>query len=359
MHLLQRIFPSVFSWPEFEEPAWLLLLPAVPLLVGWWSLRRSAALRFSDTRGLAAINSHRGLVARCCGAVGRVLALAVLVLALAGPRWPDPGGRLPTEGIAILLVVDFSGSMNEPDFVWRDKPITRWKAVQQGFRLFVCGGQGPHGEMLPGRSNDLFGLVVFAEQPRTACPLTLSHETLLKLLDAEEPGKGGNDPATNIGDAIAWSVHRLNASPMRQKVMVLVTDGEHNVDLPALTPRKAAQLAGHFGIPVYILDAGPETITVGQPPEEQQASKNRLDAKKKMQEVAKITGGQYFPATDGKSLLDACGKLHEELDRRDREQIETFRYRHYLEGFAWFAGGGLVLLVVLLGLELTVWRRFP
>jgi Ca-activated chloride channel family protein len=357
--LLPRIIPAVFSWPEFEEPAWLLLLPAVPILVGWWALRKSAALRFSDTRGLRAINSRRGFIARWCGALVRVLALAAMLIALAGPRWPDPGNRLPTEGIAVLLVVDFSGSMNEPDFVWRDKPITRWKAMQHGFRLFITGGQGPHGETLPGRSNDLFGLVVFAEHPRTACPLTLSHDTLLQLFDREEPGKGGNDPATNIGDAIAWGVHRLNASPMRQKVMVLVTDGEHNVDTPALRPKKAAQLAGHFGIPIYIVDAGPEVVTLGQPADQQKANKNRQDARKEMQDVAKITGGQYFPATDGKGLLEAYGKLNEELDRRDREQIETYRYRHYREGFAWFATAGLMLLVVLLGLELTVWRRFP
>jgi len=344
----------VLSWPEFEQPFWLLLLPAVPLLVVWWSLRKSAALRFSDTRGLSAINSRRGRLARWGGAMGRLLALTAWVLALAGPRWPDPGSRLPTEGIAILLVVDFSGSMNEPDFLWRDKPITRWKAVQQGFQLFVAGGQGPHGETLPGRPNDLFGLVVFAEQPRTACPLTLSHDTLLKLLDAEEPGKGGNDPSTNIGDAIAWGIHRLNASPMRQKVMVLVTDGEHNVDVPALSPLKAAQLAGHFGIPIYVLDAGPESGVPGEP-----ASKNRLEDKQRMQKVANMTHGQYWAATHGKELVEALGKLNEELDRREREPIETFRYRPYHEGFAWFAAAGLVLLVLVLALEQTWWRRFP
>lgn len=350
---------SVFSWPEFEEPGWLLLLPLVPLLVLWWGLRQGAALRFSDTRGLRAINSRRSAIARWCAILGRVLVLMALLVAMAGPRWPDPGNRLPTEGIAILLVVDFSGSMNEVDFPWRDKPITRWKAMQQGFRLFMAGGKGPQGETLPGRPNDLFGLVVFAEHPRTACPLTLSHETLLQLLDREAPGKGGNDPATNIGDAIAWGVHRLNASPMKQKVMVLVTDGEHNVDSPpALAPRQAAQLAGHFGIPVYILDAGPELVAPGVP-NDQQASKNRQDARLVMQEVAKITGGRYYAATDGKGLMEAYGKLNEELDRRDPEQIETYRYRHYLEGFPWFAGVGFMLLALLLSLEMTIWRRFP
>jgi Ca-activated chloride channel family protein len=349
----------MFSWPEFTQPVWLLLLPLVPLLVGWWGLRKGAALRFPDTRGLAAINSQRGRVAWWGGVVGRTVALAALLVALAGPRWPDPGTRQPTEGIAVLLVVDFSGSMNEPDFEWKDKQkVTRWKAVQQGFRLFVVGGQGPHGESLPGRSNDLLGLVVFAEEPRTACPLTLSHDTLLALLDREEPGKGGNDPATNIGDALTWGVHRLNATSLRQKVMVLVTDGEHNVPPPKLTPRKAAQLAGHFGIPVYVFDAGNDAPTLGQPADPQ-ATQKRQEAKKTLQDVAKITGGQYYAAPDGKGLLEGLGKLNEELDRRDREQIETFRYRRHVEGYPYVAGAALVLLAVVLALELTVWRRLP
>jgi Ca-activated chloride channel family protein len=373
----------VFSWPEFGQPAWLLLLPVVPLLVGWWSLRKSAAVYFSDTRGLSAINSRRAGLARWCGGLGRILALSALVIALAGPRWPDPGNRLPTEGIAILLVIDVSGSTNEMDFEWCDlqtlltrarearqpvRPtdgtnrrrrwITRWQAMQRGFQRFVAGGDGPHGETLPGRPNDLIGLVVFAGTPRTTCPLTLSHDTLLQLLAREEPGKGGNDPDTQIGDAIAWSVHRLNASPMRQKVMVLVTDGEQWKP-PVLKPRQAAQFAGHFGIPVYTVDVGNDDVTLGNPPDPKVAAKSRLDAKTTLQEVAKMTGGQYYSAPDGKGLLDACSKLSDDLDRRDREQIETFRYRHHVEGFAWFAGSALVMLVVLLALELTVWRRYP
>jgi Ca-activated chloride channel family protein len=349
----------VTAWPEFGQPAWLVLLLAVPPLIVWWWRRPVASLRYSTVGLAAAVNSRRGKVARWCGALGRGLGLAGVVIALAGPRWPDPGSRIPTEGIAVLLIVDVSNSMNEDDFIWDAKPTTRLVAVKKAFRLFIAGGSGPQGEQLPSRSNDLFGLVTFTRRPKSSCPLTLSHDTLLQMLDREEAGKGGHDVDTNIGDAIAWSVHRLNASPFKQKVMVLVTDGEQGEIPGALRPRQAAQLAAHFGMPIFIVDAGNDAVTMGKEPAKELAAESRLNAKKTMQEVAKMTSGQYYAAPDGKSLVDACVKLGLELDRIEREQIETFQYRKYWEGFAWFGGAAFVLWMALLGLELTVWRRLP
>jgi Ca-activated chloride channel family protein len=349
----------VIDWPEFIQPGWLLLLAGVPLLVAWWLRRPGASLRYSTVVFATACNSRRGKIARWCGAVGRGIALAALLIALAGPRWPDPGSRIPTEGIAVLLIVDVSNSMNEEDFMWDAKATTRLLAVKKAFRLFIAGGSGPQGEQLPSRSSDLFGLVTFTRRPKSSCPLTLSHDTLLQMLDREEAGKGGHDVDTNIGDAVAWSVHRLNASPFKQKVMVLVTDGEQGEIPGALRPRQAAQLAAHFGIPIFIVDAGNDASTMGKEPANELAAESRQSAKKAMQEVAKMTSGQYYPAPDGKALVDACVKLGAELDRIEREQIETFQYRKYWEGFAWFGGAAFVLWMMVLGLELTVWRRLP
>src|SRR5438094_145288 len=101
---VSEVSPSVSAWPEFGQPAWLLLLPTIPLVIVWWLRRRPASLRFSSTAVAAAINTRRGTVARWFGALARGLALAALVVALAGPRWPDPGSRIPTEGIAVLLI---------------------------------------------------------------------------------------------------------------------------------------------------------------------------------------------------------------------------------------------------------------
>src|SRR3982750_3677398 len=132
---------------HFANPRLLLLALAVPPLVWWWLRQRRGALRAA--------------------------ALVLLVGALAGPRWPDLRTRIATEGIAVVMLVDVSGSMAERDFDWAGEPITRLDAVKKVFRLFVAGGAaGPGGPPFEGRPTDLIGLVTFATRPETACPLT-------------------------------------------------------------------------------------------------------------------------------------------------------------------------------------------
>ncbi len=359
--MVVRTLSAFFSWPEFEQPAWLLLTLAVPPLVVWCLRRKSAALRFPDIATAVAINTRRGTVARWAGALGRGLALVVLVLALAGPRWPDPGARIPTEGIAILLVVDVSNSMNEADFLWQGQPIPRIKAMKQAIRLLVAGeeGQRPGGEQLPGRPHDLIGLVTFTRWPKSSCPLTMSHATLLEILDREETNMAGHNFDTNIGDAIAWSVDRLRPASVKHKVIILVSDGEQGEIKDALRPRQGGQLAGNLGIPVMVIDAGNDAALKDKTPAGQPAADSRRNARQAMQDLAKMTGGQYYAASDSKALLEICDKLSSELDQIEREQIDTARRRKFVDGFAWFGGAAFMLWCTLMALELTVWRRLP
>src|SRR5262245_23892068 len=222
--------------PEFAHPLYLLLLPLAPLAAWAWLRRRNRALRWPDIRPLTPMPAGRANAARWGGAALRGLGIAALVLALAGPRWPDRGSRLPVEGISILIALDVSGSMAEADFSWDGEPIPRFAAAQRAVRQFVLGNGPEH----PGRHNDQIGIVAFAAQPEDTCPLTLSHDALVKLLDAEEP-RGAADTGTNIGDALVWSLKKLDAAGRRRQVIVLVSDGEHNAAAPALTPRQAAQ----------------------------------------------------------------------------------------------------------------------
>ena len=108
---------------HFANPVFLLLLPLVPILVWSWLRQRPAALRYSCTQALTPLPTGRAVIARRGGAAFRAIALAILIVALAGPRWPDPGTRLPAEGIAIVMVVDVSGSMSEKDFDWQGEPL--------------------------------------------------------------------------------------------------------------------------------------------------------------------------------------------------------------------------------------------
>src|SRR5438132_7521319 len=173
--------------PEFSQP-WLLLLSAmVPGVVWRWLWRNRGALRYPGTAALAQLPAGRGRVARWGGAALRAAGLVFVIVALAGPRWPDLRTRIVTQGIAIAMVVDVSGSMAEPDFTWGDERVTRLEAAKRAFTLFVAGGEGLDGEHFEGRPDDLIGLVTFATRPESPCPLTLSHSALLRILAKEEP----------------------------------------------------------------------------------------------------------------------------------------------------------------------------
>jgi Ca-activated chloride channel family protein len=339
----------------FAHPEWLLLGLLVPLLVWYWLRLRRPALRYSDTRILTASPAGRRRIATWASATLRTLALLLLVAALAGPRWADAGSRLTSEGIAIEILVDVSGSMAEKDFKWNKKRISRLAAVKRVFQLFVGGGEAPGGERLDGRRNDLIGLVTFATRPRTACPLTLSHDALLDILRAEKPRTVPEESRTNIGDAIAWGVDDLSRAKPRRKILVLFTDGEHNVDPPALLPRQAAQLAAGQDIPIYAIDAGGESAgPEGTKEDRSRSAEDRAKAVKILQSISeKMTHGKYFRAQDTRALLEVC----QEIDRLEKQKIESFDYRYYYEGHAWFGLAALVLFVSVHALEWTLWKR--
>lgn len=334
--------------PAFAHPWALLLVALVPLLLVWWRRRRGPALGFSSTTLVSGLHSAKARWSARAALALRAAALGCLIVALAGPRWPDLGSRIPREGIAILLVMDTSDSMATRDFVWDKEPIRRLDAVKHVFRLFVAGGQGPSSIEFSGRSNDLVGLVTFATFPEAACPLTLDHAALLRLLDAEEPRTLATTPGehmSNPGDAIAWGLERLQRAVARKKVMIFLSDGESNVPPPALQPRQAAQLARNLSVPIYAIDAAR--------PEEPNAP--AVQAQENLKAIASLSQGRYFQAFDAPALLSACG----EIDRLERDTIFSFEYRLYHEGFLWFALASFVFWFGIYALEATVWRKIP
>jgi Ca-activated chloride channel family protein len=337
------------TMPSFASPWLLLLLPLAPLAAWGWLRRRRPALRFADVRLVQGLPPGRSRRARFGGATLRAVGVAALVVAIAGPRWPDPGSRLPAEGIAIVMVLDVSGSMGERDVRWQDQQITRLDAAKRAFRLFVAGGDvaGTH---LPGRGGDQIGLVAFAVLPEDTCPLTLSHEVLLELLAAEEP-RSLPDTATNIGDALAWGLTKLDAAGSQRKVLILLSDGEHNVPPPALTPRQAGQLAANRGVPIYTIDAGPLPANDATPED----AKSRAMGQRSLQAVAAMTGGKSFAAHDEAGLVAAIA----EIDKLERRPAESFQYRRYAEAYPWCAAAALACFVLALGMERTIWRRVP
>jgi Ca-activated chloride channel homolog len=342
---------------EFANPLFLLVMLAVPLLIWRWLRRPTVALPYSDTRLLAGVPAGGARRSVWVGAGLRALALFLLVVALAGPRWPDRGSRIPTEGIGIQMILDHSGSMAEPDFDWNGKRITRLEAAKRAFRLFVEGGQQLDGQSLTGRTNDLVGLVTFASWPESPCPLTLDHQALLHLVDEVQPRTLPTESRTNIGDAIAWGLHRLASAGKGRKVIILLSDGEHNVPPPALTPRQAAQLAANERVPIYAIEAAGQADGPSSPRIEgdERSSQVRQSATESMQAIAQMTGGKYFRASDGQGLL----RTYEDIDHLEWEKIHSFFYRRYYEGYAVIGLAALAVYLTARTLEATVWLRTP
>lgn len=354
--------------PQFANLGYLWLLPLAPALLWWWLRRRRSALRHPSVGDLVGLPFGKARLARWGPGVLRCLALLSLIIALARPRWPDLHTRIETEGIAIVMLVDVSGSMAERDFDWRGESIPRLDAVKKVFHLFVAGGEGPNAtgdgtdaSNFQGRPTDQIGLVTFATRPETACPLTLSHSVLLRLLDAEQPRRIPGESETNISDAVALGLHRLRSAGPRRKVLVLLSDGEHNVPHPqsGWTPRQAAQVANGLSIPIYSIDAGGSGASVNEPATKETAGDSpgeiRARAVRTLEELASITHGRYFQARDTQGLLSACRAI----DALERSDIQSFQYRRYHEAYPWFGLASFLLFVAALALERTVWRRIP
>ncbi len=348
---------------DFASGGWLLLALAVPPLIWWWLRRRRPALRFPSAANFSVLAGRRARVARVGGALLRAAALVCIVVALAGPRTPDLRTRIDTEGVAIFIAVDVSGSMAERDFDWHGQPISRLDAAKNAFRLFVDGGPAPEGGGPPfdGRPSDLIGLVTFATRPENVCPLTLSHSVLLKLLDAEQPRSVPGESETNLSDAIAIGLRRLEAAGPRRKVLLLLTDGEHNVVSPpsGWTPRQSAAVAAGLSVPIYTIDAGgrgspndapraTDDVTVGP-------GATRQAAVASLKEIASISGGRYFAAGDTTAMLDAC----KTIDALEREPIKSFQYRRYHDLSPVLGLLAFLSWAFALALEVTLWRRVP
>ncbi len=311
---------------EFREPMLLLLaLLAIPLFV--LARRAPGRVVFSSFAVLpAGAASWRTRLAWLPDAL-LALALAALVLALAGPRIGQRHSHIQREGIAIMMVVDTSGSMSALDLSTPDRERTRLQAVQDVFESYVLGGG-----VLAGRPNDAIGLVSFAAYADTAAPLTLDHENLVAVARNLEINTRREESFTAIGDALGLAVERLRQSPARSRVAVLLTDGVNNFGTEA--PRAAAELARSQGVKVYTIGAGSTGLALMRVTDRLGGSRLRqvpveID-EVTLRDIAERTGGRYFRAGDADALVD----IYAEIDQLERTRLSEDRSRQYQELFA-------------------------
>ena len=316
-----------FLHPEF---LWLLsLLPLLAILRG----RRSAApaLVFSSTSIAATLAEGRKTGPGNVIAALRLMGLGLLILAFARPQLGNTTTEIEASGIDILLAVDVSGSMEALDFTLKGETVNRLDVVKSVLHTFIME-----------RPNDRIGLLAFSGRPYMVSPLTLDHDWLIKRLDSLSIGM--IEDGTAIGSAIGSGLNRLRDRDAKSRIMILLTDGMNNSG--TVPPLVAAEAAETLGIKVYTIGAG----TRGEAP---MPVKDRFGRKRLMRvkvdiddetlgQVAEMTGGRYFRATDTKSLEN----VYKEIDTMETTIRNIQKFENYRELYSWFVFAALFFLAM-------------
>ena len=305
---------------EFAQPYYLFLLLILPLLLLWYFKKgqnQEATLRFSNLDLFPEHIIKSGRMKNLIFIFSRIIIMMLIIMALARPRFVDTIQETKTEIIDILLVIDQSGSMLAQDF----KP-NRLEAAKDVAKTFIKDREG-----------DRLGLIVFAGESYIQCPLTRDMDVLLAFTDQIEIIEKEHD-GTAIGMAITNAINRLRDSEAKSKTIILLSDGSNNQG--ELDPVTAADLAAKFGIKIYTVAAGtrglapyPVTDAWGR----QIIQKVQVDVdEESLQEIAEITNGRFFRATDNQSLKE----VYREIDALERTEIVVTEYQNYTELYSWF-----------------------
>lgn len=330
---------------QFVHPGFLFLLLLLPVMAVWkgrWG--RPVAIRMPSTDDAIHVGARtRSKIGGFLAFIG-LLAFALLIIALARPRYGKGSSEIEASGIDIVLTLDVSGSMEALDFELEGKQVNRLEVVKNVVGKFV--GQRP---------NDKLGMVAFAGRPYLVSPLTMDHEFLSKRLESVKMGQV--EDGTAIGSAIASSVDHLRDSNAKSKIIILLTDGVNNAG--AVNPLTAAEAAKALGIKIYTIGAGirgeaPMPVRDAFGRTHLQMAKVEID-EEMLREVATATGGQSFRATDTGSLE----KIYESINQLEKTTRKLKKYQQYDELYLWFLAPGLGLLVLELVLSQTRFRRLP
>lgn len=328
-----NLFGFYFAYPMF-----LILLIAVPLMLWWFvnnEFRYFLQLRLSDTAFLPKEGwKEKG---RYSIQVLQLLALVGVIIAMARPQNISEKEQVKGEGIDIVLAMDVSVSMLAKDF----QP-DRLEASKKVAATFVNG-----------RKYDRIGLVVFAGESYTQCPLTTDHNVLLSFLSSIQCGLVEN--GTAIGMGLANALNRLNEQDTKSKVIILLTDGMNNSNY--ITPSQAANAAKQAGVKVYTIGMGSKGDA--RTPIEAKADGSYVYGWKRvlideplLKEIAALTGGQYFRAQD----MEQLANIYEDINRLEKSEITITQTKRYKEKYSLFVAGAFLCLMLQFILSKTVFK---
>ena len=335
---MNSLFPNI----EFVNPEAFLLLLLLPLaaLWYWYRLRKQEAfMTISSTAPLKNIKSIRSKLYPFLPLL-RAFGYIAIVCALARPQLTLKEEEIKAEGIDIILVMDISSSMLAQDF--------------QPDRLQVSKEVAK--EFVDKREYDRIGLVVFAGESFTQCPLTTDHRVVKDFMDGLQCGM--LEDGTAIGMGLASAVNRMKDSEAKSKVVILLTDGVNNSGY--IKPLTAAEIAQELDTKVY-------TIGVGTRGQALSPVSRRSDGRyifgmanveideRLLNQIAEMTGGQYYRATDEKSLE----AIYAEIDRLEKTEMEITTFKRYSEEFRTFLIIGILLLILEMLLRISVFKTLP
>ena len=327
---------------HFASPYYLWLLALIAPMIAYyvWRVRQGgAAIQISTVEGVLRAPKSVRYYLRHVPFVLRTAAYALLVVALARPQNIEQNVRTSTEGIDIMLSIDVSGSMLARDF--KPDRITAAKEVAASF--------------ISDRVGDRLGLVVFAGEAFTQSPLTTDQSTLQTLLARIRSGL--IEDGTAIGNGLATAINRLRESEAKSKVIILLTDGINNRG--EIAPMTAAEIARAQGIRVYTIGVGSRG-TAPYPAVDMFGNMTFINQKveideKTLTEIARLTGGRYFRATD-KEKLQA---IYDEINQLEKSRVEVTERITYHELFLGWVLAALALLTAELLLSNLVLKRIP
>jgi Ca-activated chloride channel family protein len=298
--------------------------------------KQSGAVIISDATAKGLLSAKASM--RHLPFILRLLAVSCIITALARPQTKTELQQAEGEGVDIILSMDVSGSMTAQDL----KP-NRLEAAKKVAADFVNS-----------RSNDRIGVVIFAGESFTQCPITTDHNVLLAAI--ENIHNGLLEDGTAIGSGLGTSVDRLRTSKAKSRVIILLTDGVNNGGL--IDPSTAKEIAKTFGIKVYTIGVGTE----GYAPQpyntpmgvQIQMVKVTID-EKLMQQIATETGGKYFRAKDN----DELEKIYNDIDKLEKSKVEISSIARFNEKYFPFVMAALAFLFLEVLLRFTVFRKFP
>ncbi len=324
-----------FTTYQFANARVLWFLLAVPLLAIYFYFFQA---KKNSTLKISTISTFNGLESGFLGKLSyiytflRLGALSLFIIALARPQLSSESDSFiehHNEGIDIVMALDASGSMLAIDF----KP-DRFQAAKEVAKEFVSN-----------RKNDRIGLVIFEGEAYTQCPLTSDKKIVNDLIDEAE--QGVVTEGTAIGMGLATAVNRLRESKAKSKVVILLTDGVNNQG--KIHPVTAAEIAKQFNIRVYTIGVGTNgkaKSPVAIDPFSKRYIYDYVDVEideKTLKEISKMTGGQYFRATDNQKLKD----IYKQIDQLEKDKIKTIEYEIDLpeKSFPFLLIGFLFLLL--------------